>query len=96
MKQCSRCNGFVPTDSGHCPNCRSARKWWAIPFSLLGASAMTVTLSACYGSPCVATADGGSSCDYDPCTSVTVDAGNGSTTTMCAPEITDAGTDGGL
>lgn len=55
MNRCTRCGGFVPAAVSSCPNCQSAaRAWWKTPLTALGAGVTAVTLSACYGMPCVA------------------------------------------
>lgn len=105
MKQCRRCEGFVPDESTRCPNCRSTRRWWALPLSLLGASAASVTLSACYGAPCVSRLpDGGTtnstSACYEPsCTTRMVDGGTYGDDPyykdICNGPKRDGGTDGG-
>jgi hypothetical protein len=63
MHRCTRCDGFVPKGINECPNCRSTKKaWWMAPLAFAGAGLATVTLSACYGAPCVASVklpDGG-------------------------------------
>ncbi|MBK7858662.1 MAG: hypothetical protein IPJ65_08580 [Archangiaceae bacterium] len=68
MFRCTRCDGFVPRQSTACPNCRAAAKkaWWSAPLAFAGAGLATVTLSACYGAPCVITVnlpDGGTKKD---------------------------------
>ncbi len=79
MHRCTHCDGFVPEGISECPNCRSGRKaWWMAPLTVVGGALATVTLSACYGAPCVATVklpDGGTkrddeslSCEYYDCT----------------------------
>ncbi len=74
MNRCTRCGGFVPPAVSQCPNCQSGKRaWWMTPLTALGAGFTAVTLSACYGMPCVAGAqvklpDGGTaeSCfEYD-------------------------------
>jgi len=59
---CSGCEGFIPAGRQSCPNCapgfsRSLRDSMKTVLTALAGSAMAVTLSACYGSPC-AGADG--------------------------------------
>ena len=72
MLRCTRCDGFVPSGSPECPNCRSVKKaWWAGPLALASAGLATVTLSACYGAPCVSLVklpDGGTRTDDLSCT----------------------------
>ena len=73
MNLCNRCEGFVPAGSALCPNCHSSKRvWWRVPLAIAGAGMATVTLSACYGPPCVANSlpDGGENhgrgeCGYD-------------------------------
>lgn len=82
MRRCPDCRGFVPTRDDRCPNCdfvpatRSRRRFWT-PLAMLGAGAFSVTACAAYGSPCVATADGGNSCNnnFDPCNQLLTDGG---------------------
>ena|SRR5687767_10313284 len=70
MHRCTRCDGFVPEGIEHCPNCRSGKKaWWMAPLTFAGGAIATVTLSACYGSPCAATTvtrpDGGTTTSFE-------------------------------
>jgi hypothetical protein len=53
LKSCSRCGGFVPAGRSSCPHCMSSSAWWRAPLAFAGAGLATVTLSACYGAPCV-------------------------------------------
>ncbi|MBX7116793.1 MAG: hypothetical protein K1X64_20875 [Myxococcaceae bacterium] len=55
MNRCNRCLGFVPPAVTQCPNCHCGKRaWWTTPLAALGAGFTAVTLSACYGLPCVA------------------------------------------
>jgi hypothetical protein len=107
MKKCVRCDGFVPEAAVRCPNCRSTRRWWAIPLSILGAGAASVTLSACYGPACATKLpDGGydygnANCvgtGYD-CTTPLIDGGDKTRDPewlrTCERSTTDAGKDAG-
>jgi hypothetical protein len=107
MNRCSKCEGFIPEAQTRCPNCRSASAWWVTPLAFAGAGLASVTLSACYGVPCVATVklpDGGvqKSCgiDYD-CTVPLADGGVRTQDPTWVSECTDtrlpvdAGSDGG-
>lgn len=102
MHHCNRCHGFVPHGSTNCPNCQSTKKWWALPLAVLGASAASITLSACYGAPCVtALPDGGkdygnSSCFAVDCETPLADGGAKSKDPSWAASCpSDAGRDGG-
>ena len=106
MNRCKQCEGVVPAGSLLCPNCHSNnRAWWRLPLTIAGAGFATVTLSACYGSPCAANIlpDGGTSndyvngaCGYD-CTKALADGGNRNADPLwikvCLPH--PSGTDGG-
>lgn len=90
MQQCQKCQGLVPETSSSCPNCRATSRWWKTPLAMLGAGLATVTLSACYGSPCATTItlpDGGTTVDNP-------NAGRSCGTVDCrTPERTE---DGGI
>jgi hypothetical protein len=105
MQQCSKCQGLVPDSVESCPNCRSTRRWWAIPLSLLGASAASVTLSACYGAPCATKLPdgtfnyGNANCIAYDCTADLPDGGvkakDPQWVALCTDGTTDGGADGG-
>lgn len=52
LEKCSACQGFVPTASNECPHCSTKRmsRLGAVA-AVIGASAISVTLMACYGAP---------------------------------------------
>jgi len=56
MKQCRSCQGFVPPSYQQCPHCdrmikTSAARSWKLAANLFLGSSLTMTLSACYGTP---------------------------------------------
>lgn len=74
MNTCPTCKSFVPAHRSSCPHCdRSFGKpgVWAQIGLLLAGSTMSVTLAACYGTPC-ATGKCGPPRDY-PCADTTQD-----------------------
>jgi hypothetical protein len=58
MNRCRHCSGFVIASASHCPNCdalgpsRLRRRVLSI-LGFIGLGTMSMTLMACYGSPCV-------------------------------------------
>ncbi|MGQ0505596.1 MAG: hypothetical protein ACT4TC_09775 [Myxococcaceae bacterium] len=107
MQKCPQCDGFLPSTSSTCPNCRSSiPTWLRVSFATLAASAVGCTISALYGAPCTARLpDGGvdGQCNYDPCDLTLADGGSYgadpelSKQNNCPVDVdTDAGTsDGG-
>ncbi len=91
MQPCSQCEGFIPESAASCPNCHAAPVarartsrpgWLTYALTAAGASVASVTLSACYGSPCATVLpDGGqdrpnATCiDFD-CTKPLADGGD--------------------
>jgi hypothetical protein len=55
MKICSACDGLIPPRSLRCPNCQvtspKVSRAVSLLSTLLGSSALAVTLMACYGLP---------------------------------------------
>ncbi len=111
MLQCSRCNGFVPEGGTRCPHCSLSaahprwKSWLSVPLALAGAGAAAVTLSACYGVPCVSKLpDGGTKsqgfggCVAD-CNAPLADGGNPQNDPLwredCLPPSDDGGSDAG-
>ena len=71
MKRCHQCDGFIPALKFQCPNCDSFTAFHLAPgplktaLTILAGSAVAMTLSACYGSPC-ASANGMDGCGPMP------------------------------
>ena len=65
---CNECSGFIPSTEAACPNCSTAMpiSKWVGPMkavvTIVTGTALAMTLSACYGSPC---ARGGNACHFD-------------------------------
>lgn len=63
MNRCRHCSGFMIASASHCPNCAAkgpsalSRRLFKI-LGFIGLGTMSMTLMACYGSPCVSDKNG--------------------------------------
>ncbi len=61
LSRCPACPAFLPPGTSRCPACAVTLPRWVVrAAAALGASAVAMTLSACYGAPCA-----GGAC-YEP------------------------------
>lgn len=53
LNRCARCEGFLPASAARCPHCETALpRWVKLAATVLGGTALSMTLSACYGGSC--------------------------------------------
>ena len=63
LNRCSHCSGFMTASASHCPNCAAKgpsalnRRVLKI-LGFIGLGTMSMTLMACYGSPCASDKNG--------------------------------------
>ncbi|HEX4456854.1 MAG TPA: hypothetical protein VIA18_02740 [Polyangia bacterium] len=63
MNRCRHCSGFMIASASHCPNCTAKgpsvlrRRVYKI-LGFIGLGTMSMTLMACYGSPCASDKNG--------------------------------------
>lgn len=103
LVSCSRCKGFLAFALRACPHCHApldrARQALVGLASIAGGGAVSMTLMACYGAPCVDDGcryvpdDGGNPSQVDAGTDAS-DAGSDTGDASDASDANDAATDG--